>query len=273
MNCERCGAGSRSSLCCECRRKDRVKQRVPIKCRGCGADSTTSALKFKMHEAKGGILCEECRSKIFSETMRATQARFTPEERSANAKLAADQRSTSGSEMVRRQWESIKSDPEAYAKLLRKRSETMRRVWEERSDEEKDRIISTWLVADRRSKGNESLKQSMVEAGLYDGFESEAPIRGFVVDECNEDLKIAIEYFGDGYHCNPYKYRDPDQFLKHTGRTVGEQWKRDARKIAALRNYGYDVVIVWERDWNNRRETEMDRIRSAVERARQIEES
>ena len=64
--------------------------------------------------------------------------------------------------------------------------------------------------------------------------------------------KIAIEFFGDLWHANPKRYSNPDQPLPGTRFTVGEIWKKDQSKIDYLKGQGYQVIIVWERDWRSK---------------------
>jgi G:T-mismatch repair DNA endonuclease (very short patch repair protein) len=80
---------------------------------------------------------------------------------------------------------------------------------------------------------------------------------------------VIVEYYGDVYHCNPRRFKDESEYCPIIRRTVGEQWKRDRKRLACFtKRHGYDVVIVWESDWNKNPEKELDRIRDVVERRR-----
>ena len=57
-----------------------------------------------------------------------------------------------------------------------------------------------------------------------------------------------IEFYGSYYHCDPSVY-DPDFFNFSVGMTAKERWERDATRIEAIRELGYDVKIVWEREY------------------------
>jgi len=64
--------------------------------------------------------------------------------------------------------------------------------------------------------------------------------------------KIAIEFFGDLWHANPKRFKDPTQQLPNTRFTVGEIWLKDKAKIDYLTSQGYQVVVVWESDWRSK---------------------
>jgi G:T-mismatch repair DNA endonuclease (very short patch repair protein) len=96
---------------------------------------------------------------------------------------------------------------------------------------------------------------------LYEGFESEQVFHGFVPDEINHEIKVIIEVFGDLYHCNPKKYKNPDVFISATKRTVGQQWARDKIKLDAYKEYGYTTIVVWESDIRKRLSEQLTRIK------------
>lgn len=62
-----------------------------------------------------------------------------------------------------------------------------------------------------------------------------------------------IEYNGDYWHCNPKEY-PPTYYNKKIRMTASEKWMKDSEKIQYALNNGYDVKIVWEKDYNKDRE-------------------
>lgn len=67
--------------------------------------------------------------------------------------------------------------------------------------------------------------------------------------------KKIIEIYGDFWHANPIKYKDTD-VLNFPGKLGGyklakEIWDKDEKRTCYLKNQGYDVFIVWEKDINN----------------------
>jgi hypothetical protein len=57
-----------------------------------------------------------------------------------------------------------------------------------------------------------------------------------------------IEFFGDYWHCNPYKY-SKDYINTNIGKSANEIWQSDMIRINSLKSKGYDVLIIWESEW------------------------
>lgn len=101
------------------------------------------------------------------------------------------------------------------------------------------------------SKGHDELHAFLVDYGFKQHFQ----ILSMQVDECNEDLKIVVEYNGDMYHCNPRQWK-PDDFNKVIKMRAKEKWACDRNRFFKLKRLGYRVFVVWETDWmKNRDET------------------
>ena len=65
------------------------------------------------------------------------------------------------------------------------------------------------------------------------------------------DFKInnkIIEYNGDYWHCNPEKYNE-NYFNTRLKMTAKEKWEKDNEKIKYAKENGYDVFIIWEKDY------------------------
>lgn len=62
-----------------------------------------------------------------------------------------------------------------------------------------------------------------------------------------------IEYNGDYWHCNPLIY-ESEFFNKSIKMTAGEKWRKDDKKIKYAESQGYDVLVVWETDYNKDKE-------------------
>jgi hypothetical protein len=74
----------------------------------------------------------------------------------------------------------------------------------------------------------------------------------FYLDYYIEEIKVCIEFFGDYYHANPNKFKDPEQILKFRSKIkVNDIRKRDQLRIETLEKYlGIKTIIVWESDFN-----------------------
>lgn len=62
--------------------------------------------------------------------------------------------------------------------------------------------------------------------------------------------KKIIEFNGDYWHCNPAVY-EADYYNASIGSTAAEKWKFDKFKNSLIENEGYQVLVIWERDWTN----------------------
>lgn len=85
------------------------------------------------------------------------------------------------------------------------------------------------------------------------------------VDVLFENQKLIIELFGDYWHVNPQKY-DANYVHPLFKKTATELWTRDARKLAELTSLGYEVIVIWEREWKRDRESCEQRIKDAYDR-------
>jgi hypothetical protein len=60
-------------------------------------------------------------------------------------------------------------------------------------------------------------------------------------------LNLIIEYNGDYWHCNPNKY-EADYFNQKKNEYAKDIWEYDSNKLELIRNYGYNLEVVWESD-------------------------
>lgn len=79
-------------------------------------------------------------------------------------------------------------------------------------------------------------------------FVNENFCRGMFVDfKCGN---IIIEFYGDFWHANPFKYKEND-IVKHPNynRFAKEIWNEDKQKVDWLKQKGYNVLIIWESNY------------------------
>lgn len=65
--------------------------------------------------------------------------------------------------------------------------------------------------------------------------------------------KKIIEFNGDYWHCNPNKY-EPDYFHRFMNCTAQEKWNFDETKINLIKSCGYEVLVIWESEYNENKE-------------------
>jgi len=109
------------------------------------------------------------------------------------------------------------------------------------------------------SKAHQQIHESLSELG----FETHIVISGMQVDECNEKLKIVLEYNGDFWHCNPEKWTS-DQYNKTIKMTAGEKWTADLNRKRVLTKLGYEVLVIWESEWIKDKNKCLDRIKKKI---------
>lgn len=100
---------------------------------------------------------------------------------------------------------------------------------------------------------------------IYQPKTEEFPIyqknRSFFYDFCIPELKFIIEFNGDVFHGNPQSFNEsdcPNPFDRTL--TAKQMWLNDKEKIDLAKSKGFDVMVIWERDYRNDPETIMDNI-------------
>lgn len=127
------------------------------------------------------------------------------------------------------------------------------------------------------SKGEQELARYLVdELGLHDsmyyttGDTRQAVVMdpetygSYQVDFMNERIGLIVEFYGDYWHCHPDLYKG-DYLHETNGKTASEIWDADARRIERLKELtGYEVIVVWEQDWMNKKAAEKERLKSIL---------
>lgn len=239
------------------------KRKIPyvVKCKVCNND-TLSNLDRKLVIDKKGLMCPNCHALQASIRFKKYKNSLTPEQRSLQGKIGSSAVKDK-SHNVRKQWETIKSNPILNERSNKRLKELAISNWKNYTDEKRNEIISKWLTKKSRSKICDKMKQMMIDFKI-EGFESEKMFHGFCPDEINFADKIIVEFYGDLYHCNPRKYKDSNQYIKAIGRTVEEQWKRDRKRLACFYKHGYTVIIIWEKDFRIDPKKQIQRIKDEI---------
>jgi len=255
-------------------KRKRLEQQfyVKIKCQSCGCEFDIK--KCNEHRALWkGALCKICSRKKTMDGFFKYIHNLTPEEKSKAGKYARSKvKSENISEGVRKQWKTFRSNIEKYEEVCKARSERMKDVWKNYTEEKRNFIIKSFTNANccGRSKISEKFKQELIKNNLYDGFVSEEIFHGFIPDEINHKLKIIIEVYGDLYHCNPHKYKNSDVFINAIKRTVGEQWKRDRIRLACFYKHGYTVVVIWESGIYKKLNEQIKKVKDEINKKRSV---
>ena len=94
------------------------------------------------------------------------------------------------------------------------------------------------------------------------GFEHCINANGIVyrIDGYNKRFKICLEYNGDIFHGNPKVYSSNETSHPYRNITNGELYKRTKQRERELKKLGYNVISVWEYDWNNNRDKTLKKV-------------
>jgi len=75
--------------------------------------------------------------------------------------------------------------------------------------------------------------------------------------------KKIIEFYGDFWHANPSIFSECKKLYPY-GKSVmiaSDIWKKDGVRISCLKSKGYELLIVWESEWNSNKQECVDKIR------------
>jgi G:T-mismatch repair DNA endonuclease (very short patch repair protein) len=252
----------------ESQRRQKENYYIDAVCRLCKGPVQVKKYAEKYYRSRGGGTCKNCLVQMSSIRLHKLRASQTTEETSAHAKFARSKADCSKG--VENQWKTFRSNPKKYKEICLAKSKRMEEVWENYPEETRNHIIAALAGSNNcgRSKISEEFKRRLIDQNLYSGFVSEEVFHGFIPDEINHKLKIIIEVYGDLYHCNPIKYKNPNVFVPAIQRTVGEQWKRDEKRLASYLRNGYTVVIVWENEIRKRLDEAVEKVKLEIERKR-----
>ncbi len=187
-------------------------------------------------------------------------AKLSKKEKSEHAKKMRMAVKISGAELRARQQKFIDCAPvEYYEKYCEKRKQIALNFHAGMSDKDKEVHYRKVFKNTGRSMACDKFLEVLSNHKIT--HKPEQYVNGFIVDAIIDNSKLIIEFYGDIYHCNPRKFKDPAKYCSWISRTVQEQWNRDKRRLAALYKLGYKVLIVWEYDWNKTPLIEIERIK------------
>jgi len=70
---------------------------------------------------------------------------------------------------------------------------------------------------------------------------------GCMYDICNPILKKIVEIHGDYWHANPVLF-PPDRIHPVKNKKASEIWEEDKKRTELAKSFGYDVLVLWEKD-------------------------
>lgn len=61
--------------------------------------------------------------------------------------------------------------------------------------------------------------------------------------------KKIIEFYGDVFHANPQLFNQGHKPNPYSEKTSSEIWKHDEKRLNTFRKRGYEILIIWEKDY------------------------
>lgn len=184
-----------------------------------------------------------------------------PKKSSEIAKKRRKKVQTSGTELVKKAYQTIKNDPVKYQKYCEKRRQIALDYHQSLTDEQKETHYQKVFANNSPSRESQDFLNE-VEIQLNITLSKEKFINGFLVDGVIGN--IIIEYFGSTFHCSPLIYKDPNQYCSWIQRTVQEQWDRDKKRLAVFHKNCYNVIVVWDYEWKQNPQLVIKRIQNAL---------
>lgn len=86
-----------------------------------------------------------------------------------------------------------------------------------------------------------------------------------IVDILISNVNLVIECYGNFWHANPKFYNSSDIFNTWTGKQTAEEiWNRDQSRLEQIKSFGYNVLIIWESEYNSNKQDTEKRITYAI---------
>lgn len=77
-----------------------------------------------------------------------------------------------------------------------------------------------------------------------------------------KEINVIVEVFGDYWHANPELY--DSSFISRKGLTRDQINAKDESRLLTLKNLGYEVIVIWELDWNKNKERELEKVINVI---------
>jgi len=255
------------------KRTKKQQEIVDFNCETCfekySMDKEKGLNRTKRKIAGGRFLCEKCtrleNNKRLVQSGTAALSKISKENRKLNASKAGKISSTQpnkGRFTTERWEEKTEEDKQLHV------SRANKALWDKiKTDADFKALYYKNTYGNRKigfiSKG----QREVFEAVKLEGFEEEILIEMMSIDVCNKELKIAIEYNGDYWHCNPRTWK-ADQYNPAIKMFAKDKWTSDMKRVYYLKSLGYTVVTVWENDWKTDKESCLKRIYDAIDKKR-----
>lgn len=110
-------------------------------------------------------------------------------------------------------------------------------------DIEGNKIWKNKFKSEKISKSSLKIKTILEKMSLL--YKTEEGVSGKKVDYFLPNLNIAVEYYGDYWHCNPKKYSS-NYYNSQLKMEACEVWEKDKNRIDKIKSNGISIIIIWE---------------------------
>ncbi len=97
-------------------------------------------------------------------------------------------------------------------------------------------------------KAMEVVYNTTIQHIASDGGEYTIPGTRYKADGYSLELNIVFEYYGNVFHGNPEVFARDKVFIKNH-KTYGEMYDYTMKREEEIKQMGYKLVTIWERDW------------------------
>jgi G:T-mismatch repair DNA endonuclease (very short patch repair protein) len=217
-------------------------------CNGCGQEvktiskDKTIACRNHFNKINGNSLCMDCSSKSqLGEGNSFYGKKHTNETKIRISKSRVGKCKGEHNAMSNDVWKE-----KARQKLIER--------WESGELEETRKFMSEKMKETRRlgklpsvivSKKEKLIKKEIEKMGI--NVIGSHRVDTKICDLYIPSLNLIIEYNGDYWHCNPKKYKST-YFNKKKNLFAWEMWEYDKNKLELIKNYGYNLEVIWESD-------------------------
>jgi very-short-patch-repair endonuclease len=129
-----------------------------------------------------------------------------------------------------------------------------------RTEEFYEKAMKGWKVIGNVSKGERELAEKLQQRdNRFILNEFTTRIGPYYPDIIHHEQKLLVEYYGDGIHGNPVKFKPNDRLLDGS-LMASDAWEKDAKRQHVLEAMGWRFEIVWASEWNKNQMTVIERI-------------
>lgn len=245
------------------------KRKFPInelQCDKCGTVWEESSKIEKRFDKWNGHFCKTCLKSLHNEKLincgKNALSKLSKEKRIINAKAGgmACQKSPNRDidSFTKKRWNNMSED-ERKNQVVNANNGLQQKLLDGEYRKKHFEKVFKGSKIGYISKGQKEVYNELAALNL-DGFEIDGIVSSMKVDILNTNKKIAIEYNGDYYHCNPRKW-NPEDYNVIIKMTAKEKWNLDRCRKFELMRLGYIIIVIWESDWKQNKEFLINKIK------------